>query len=59
MTYEINKTTTGFTVTVDGKLRGSHIRTRSEAEHQGKLLTDENYAFVFKMSNKTQSGHMS
>ena len=52
MSYEINQTPTGFTVVVDGKLRGSHIKTQKEAEHQAKLLTDENYAFTFRMIQK-------
>lgn len=45
--FYINKTPTGYTVTVDGKLRGSRL-TEKEATHIGKMLTDDNYRRTYE-----------
>lgn len=52
MSYEINKASTGYTVVVDGKLRGSRL-TLNEAEHIGRMHTDEDYRRTYELMRKS------
>jgi len=45
--YTVNKTPTGWTIVVDGKLRGSRLRSRKDAEHIGRLYTDPEYKSLY------------
>jgi len=46
-TFYTNKTDTGYTVTVDGKLRGARL-TETEATHIGRMLTDADYRRAYE-----------
>ncbi len=46
-TFQVNRTPTGWTVVVDGKLRGSFLHSVKDAEHVGRLHTDPEYKRVY------------
>ena len=50
--FYINKTSTGYTVIVDGKLRGSRIATQEEAVHPGRILTEQEYRWTWENIQK-------